>query len=58
MGDEKAYRIETDVEKRTAECNFNNPVLASDTALFFDSLFERADAEEIDIIKLFNDGHQ
>ena len=58
VGDEKAYRIETDVEKRTAECNFNNPVLASDTALFFDSLFKRADTEEIDIIKLFNDGHQ
>ena len=56
LGDDKAYRIETDIEKRTAECNFNNPELAKETVAFFDSLFNREDAKEIDLLKLFNDG--
>lgn len=55
IGDKKAYRIETDIEKRTAECNFNNPVLAEETAKFFDELFNRDDAKDIDIVNLFND---
>ena len=57
IGDEKSYRIETDIEKRTAECNFNNPTLAKDTADFFDFLFTREDSEEIDIIRLFDNGN-
>ena len=56
LGDNKAYRIETDIEKRTAECNFNNPELATETVDFFDHLFNRDDAKEIDLLKLFNDG--
>ena len=39
IGDRKAYRIETDIDKRTAECNFNNPKLAENMADFFDTLF-------------------
>ena len=57
IGDDKAYRIETDIENRTAECNFNNPNLAKATADFFDSLFVRDDAKDLDITKLFNDGN-
>ena len=52
VGDKKAYRIETDVERRTAECNFNNPRIATNTADFFDGLFSRDDSKEIDIVKL------
>ena len=58
IGDKKAYRIETDIEKRTAECNFNNPRIATNTADFFDSLFSRDDSKEIDIVKLFDDGNK
>lgn len=56
IGDKKSYRIETDIEKRTAECNFNNPALATVTADFFDGLFNSEEAGEIDLIKLFDDG--
>lgn len=56
VADEKSYRIETDIEKRTAECNFNNPNLAKGITTFFDGLFLREDAKEIDLIKLFEDG--
>jgi len=58
VADDKAYRIETDIEKRTAECNFNNPNLAKDLITFFDGLFVREDAKEIDLIKLFEDGNK
>ncbi len=58
IGDNCAYRIETDIEKRTAECNFANPILANQFAVFFDSLFERSDSEEIDIIKLFDNDNK
>lgn len=58
VGDRKAFRIETDIEKRTAVCNFNLPKMADETAKFFDSLFYRADAKEIDIENLFEDGNK
>lgn len=58
IGDRKAFRIETDIEKRTAVCNFNLPNVADETANFFDSLFDRTDATEIDIEKLFEDGNK
>ena len=58
IGDECAYRIETDIEKRTAECNFANPILAKQTAAFFDSLFERNDSVELDIAKLFDNDNK
>lgn len=58
VADEKAYRIETDIEKRTAECNFNNPTLAKGMITFFDGLFVREDAHEIDLINLFEDGNK
>lgn len=58
IGDGKSYRIETDTDKRTAECNFNNPIVAKATEDFFDKLFNSTDASEIDIVKLFEDGNQ
>lgn len=58
IGDEKAYRIETDTEKRTAECNFNNPELAKTTADFFDMLFNKEENKEINLLKLFGDDNQ
>lgn len=58
VGDKKAFRIETDILNRTAVCNFNLPNVADETASFFDSLFTREDATEIDIEKLFEDGNE
>ncbi|WP_418869325.1 hypothetical protein [Segatella hominis] len=58
VADEKAYRIETDIEKRTAECNFNNPILAQGMTTFFEGLFAREDTKEIDLINLFEDGNK
>ena len=53
IGDSKSYRIETDVEARTAECNFNNPPIAKATEDFFDELFNSENSTIIDIVKLF-----
>lgn len=57
VADETAYRIETDIEKRTAECNYNNPVMAKSMASFFDNLFAQQDSVGIDLITLFNLAH-
>lgn len=58
VGDKKAFRIETDIVNRTAVCNFNFPKLAEETAKFFDMLFTRENATEIDIENLFEDGNK
>lgn len=58
IGDRKAYRIETDIEKRTAECSLNNPNLANITADFFDMLFDKEENTEINIQTLFSDGYK
>lgn len=55
VGDSVAYRIETDIEKRTAECNFNSPQVAKGIADFFDELFEADESKDIDIKGLFYD---
>ena len=52
IGDECSYRIEKDTENRAAECDLNNPIIAKDTATFFDQLFNRSDASEIDLTTL------
>lgn len=56
VADGKAYRIETDTEKRSAVCNFNNPALAEQVTGIFDTLFTREDAEEVDLLNLFGNG--
>lgn len=58
VGDYSAYRIETDIENRTAECNFNNPIIAKQTADFFDKIFNQPNSTEINLEKLFDDGNQ
>lgn len=41
VGDERAYRLETDIENRTAEGNFNSPDVAKVLATWFDRVFEK-----------------
>lgn len=55
VSDDVAYRIETDIEKRTAECNFNSPQVAKGIADFFDGLFDAEESKDIDIKDLFYD---
>lgn len=52
--DGESYRVETDIEKRAAECTFNNPAMAKELENFFDSLFRRADAIDVDLKSLFS----
>lgn len=54
VADEVAYRIETDITLRTAECNFNNPAMAKGIVLFFDNLFLQDASVEINLTTLFN----
>ena len=56
IADGKGYRIETDVEKRTARCNFNNPAEAASTAEFFDSVFDGTNSSVINLLAVFNYG--
>lgn len=53
VADNKAYRIETDIVKRSAVCNFNNPVLAKQITELFDELFAKEDTKDIDLLNLF-----
>jgi hypothetical protein len=47
--DENAYRIETDVEERSATCNFNNPENAKVLVKLFDELYESIEPAQIDL---------
>ena len=58
IGDKNSYRIETDIEKRTAECNFNSQEVASGIADFFDKLFDNEATEDVDLVGLFNGGNK
>ena len=58
IADDKGFRIETDVEKRTARCNFNNPEEAAPTADFFDSVFNNPSSSVINLLPLFSYGNQ
>lgn len=58
VGDKTSYRVETDIEQRTAQCNFNDPKVASGIAEFFDKLFDSEDAQTIDLVSLFNGRNQ
>ncbi len=51
VGDENSYRIETDIEKRTANCSFNNPTLSKIYVQFFEEIFKEADL--VDLVDLF-----
>lgn len=58
IADSKGFRIETDTEKRTARCNFNNPEEAEGVIKFFDEEFEKEYAKEINLTELFGYGNQ
>jgi len=58
IADNKGFRIETDVEKRTARCNFNNPEEAASTAQFFDEVFYGVNSEVVDLLSVFNYGNK
>lgn len=53
LGDKISYRLETDIEKRTAICNMNNPEKAAKFVDFFDKLFMKPENTDIDLVKLF-----
>ena len=45
-GDDCAYRVETDIDKKTAKCNFNNPQAAENLIQFFDELAGNAEVTD------------
>ena len=53
-----AYRLETDIDKRTAECSFNNPAMAGAISTFFDGLYNREGTRLVDVVALFGDDNQ
>ena len=53
LGDKSSYRVETDINNRTAICNMSNPELTIKYATFFDDLFCKAKNSEINLVKLF-----
>lgn len=55
IADSKGFRIETDTEKRTARCNFNNPEEAAGVVKFFDEVFEKS--ADINLKELFGYGN-
>lgn len=55
--DSKGFRIETDIENRTARCNFNNPEEANGVIKFFDEEFAKPQSVEINLTTLFNYGN-
>lgn len=57
IADDKGFRIETDVEKRTARCNFNNPEEAAPTAKFFDDVFSGPISSTINLLPIFGYGN-
>jgi hypothetical protein len=53
VGDNKAYRMETDIKQRAAQCSMNRPETAAMAAEFFDGLFNGSESTEIDILSMF-----
>ena len=51
--DNLGYRIETDIEKRTARCSFNDSNIATATSEFFDKLYTDQRAQQIDLNNIF-----
>lgn len=54
IADDIAYRLETNVQERTALCNFNNATVAKKLISVFDTIFTSDEySHTIDLIKLF-----
>lgn len=54
IGDHCSYRIETDIEKRTAICNMSDSGYTEKLVSFFDTLFNDQENLVIDLVKIFN----
>lgn len=54
IADDSAYRLETDVVERTAQCNFNNPTIAKKLIEVFDMVYESKEySKNINLMSLF-----
>lgn len=54
IADDTAYRLETDVVERTAQCNFNNATIAAKLIEVFDKVFDSKEySHEINLMHLF-----
>ena len=53
IGDDCSYRVETDIVKKTAKCNFNNPEAAANLIEFFDKIIANNDhsSEITEVVK-------
>jgi hypothetical protein len=54
IGDRCSYRIETDIEKRTAICNMADSDYSEKLVSFFDTVFNDPANLVIDLVKIFN----
>ena len=54
IGDHRSYRIETDIEKRTAICNMSSPEYSEKLVSIFDDLFNDEDNLIVDLVRIFN----
>lgn len=54
IADNTAYRLETDIVERTAQCNFNNATIAAKLIEVFDEVFNSNEySQEINLMSLF-----
>lgn len=53
VGDTTSYRIEMDIENRTAQCSMNNQQVAKVVADFFDAQFASDSTQVINLLNLF-----
>jgi hypothetical protein len=53
IADENAYRIETDIENRTAVCNMNNPDIAKAYIAIFDEIFSQDYSVQVQLNDMF-----
>lgn len=54
VGDTSCYRIETDIEKRSAECSMNDETNSTALVNFFDVLFKQSDVKDLKLVDLFS----
>lgn len=54
-GDNCAYRLETDIEHRTAMCNMNDPESTERLLVLFDSIFDDKNSVDISARQFYND---
>ena len=53
IGDDKAYRLETDIMNRAAQGSMNRHDVAAEMAEFFDNIFYGGQSTEIDLLNMF-----